>query len=1222
MATAGCIASLSAQEMRQGKPGMWPVSIDYKNAAPAYTGSGIKMINPSGVTVTLYDGSLLKSETDALGQTHVRYQQKYNGIPVENAILLQHVQNNKIKRQNGRWVMNYPAQMATTPSLTPAAAIEKAKQYSGATTFKWELPEEEAFLKKEQRNPNATFYPKADLVYYCGEEDITPAALKLAFKMDIYAHNPVGRSIIFVDAVTGKLLGKREMIHETDAPGTAVTGFSGTQTITSDNTGTHFRLRETGRGNGINTYNLQKTTNYGAAVDFTDADNNWNNVNANLDQYATDAHWGTEKTYDYYLTKHGRNSIDNAGMALNSYVHYSSNYFNAFWDGSRMTYGDGDAAHGNKPLTSLDVCGHEITHGVTERTSQLIYAYESGAMNEGFSDIFGTAIEAFARPGNTDWLIGGDFYTIRSMSNPNAYSHPDTYQGTFWYTGSGDNGGVHINSGVLNHWFYLLVNGGSGTNDHGTPYNVTGIGMDKAAAIAYRLNTVYLTSTSDYYEARTLGIQAAEDLFPGGDEITQTANAWTAVGLYAPTCDVATGLNTINVMDHTATIVWNSIPGATSYTVQYKLNTSTDWYNGGTIPDTTLGLGGLSTNALYDWRVRSNCNGTFSYAQFTTLPPICRVPAALSAIVVDTTATVSWSATIYGTSYTVQYKPAADTGWLTAGNTTGNTFYITGMMQNTLYDWRVKGNCAFDTSAYAQAQFTTNTPICATPTGLSVSYSPGLVTTLKWNAVPGATSYRVDLRWPGGNWGDSELDDVVTDTTISYTGFMSGMNLEWRVKAICPDNNGFYAQSTLSTPCPEATALTATGITGSAATLSWTGGGNSFYGYTVQTKLSTATSWSTWPSTSATTLTVTGLQSGKIYDWRVRRNCLNVNSTFVSGTQFTTLCNTPPAGLKYTTVSANSAVLGWNAVSGAVNYTLQYKKTTATSWTTVSAVATNSYTLTGLTANTGYQFQVQVNCTVGGSGYSSPLSFATYCTSSGNNSQEWIDYFKFGTMERFSGADAGGYFNAAATYSPLNVTIGTTGIAGIVSAAFSGATSRSERYAVYIDFNRNGNFTDAGERVTGPTAMSNNGYYNFAVNIPSTATPGITAIRVVMLRQPTTVTPCLTGSRGETEDYYLNLVAPAGIAPIYNTETVINEQKAEITVKPNPSNGLFTLSIPEHVDAVQYELISSTGTVLQKAPTGKTRTFTLDIRSRPNGLYFLQIYSARGRPELLKLVKQ
>src|SRR6185295_8143413 len=136
-----------------------------------------------------------------------------------------------------------------------------------------------------------------------------------------------------------------------------------------------------------------------------------------------------EKTYDYYLNKYGRNSIDNAGFALISLVHFSLNYNNAFWDGYEMVYGDGNASDGNKPLTALDVCGHEISHGLTSFTSGLVYSNESGALNEGFSDIMGTAIEFYARPAKADWLLGSDFFTIRSISNPNSYGQPDTYKG-------------------------------------------------------------------------------------------------------------------------------------------------------------------------------------------------------------------------------------------------------------------------------------------------------------------------------------------------------------------------------------------------------------------------------------------------------------------------------------------------------------------------------------------------------------------------------------------------------------------------------------------------------------------------------------------------------------------------------------------------------------------------------------------------------------------------
>lgn len=184
----------------------------------------------------------------------------------------------------------------------------------------------------------------------------------------------------------------------------------------------------------------------------------------------------------------------------------------------------------------MDIVGHEIAHGVTNYAANLVYSYESGALNESFSDIFGEAIENFAT-GSNDWQMGTDIGiggsgAIRSMNNPNAFSDPDTYQGTYWYTGTGDNGGVHINSGVQNKWFYILSVGETGTNDLGNAYNVSGIGIEKAAAIAYRNLTVYLTTNSNYSDARVGAIQSAIDLYGAGSaEEIATTNAWYAVGV-------------------------------------------------------------------------------------------------------------------------------------------------------------------------------------------------------------------------------------------------------------------------------------------------------------------------------------------------------------------------------------------------------------------------------------------------------------------------------------------------------------------------------------------------------------------------------------------------------------------------------------------------------------------------------------------------------------------
>ncbi|NBQ49007.1 MAG: M4 family peptidase, partial [Sphingobacteriia bacterium] len=314
-------------------------------------------------------------------------------------------------------------------------------------------------------------------------------------------------------------------------PGTAATKYSGTQTITCDLANNQHTLRETARGLGVETYNLFNTMNY-ALNNFTSTTSTWSL--STFDQGALDAHWGAERTYDYFLNIHNRNSINNAGFKLLSFVHYGTNYQNAFWDGQRMTYGDGGGSY--KIFTALDVCGHEISHGLTSNTSNLMYQNESGALNESYSDIFGASIENFARPSNWNWKIGEDLTNsgngLRTMANPNQFGDPDTYGGTSWYTGTADNGGVHTNSGVSNYWYYLLTQGGSGTNDIGNTFSVTGIGFNSASRIAFRALTVYYTPTTNYATARLLSIQAAKDLFGDcSNETIQTINAWHAVGI-------------------------------------------------------------------------------------------------------------------------------------------------------------------------------------------------------------------------------------------------------------------------------------------------------------------------------------------------------------------------------------------------------------------------------------------------------------------------------------------------------------------------------------------------------------------------------------------------------------------------------------------------------------------------------------------------------------------
>lgn len=270
-------------------------------------------------------------------------------------------------------------------------------------------------------------------------------------------------------------------------------------------------------------------------------------------------HWGISKTYDYYQEVHSRNSYDGNGSIIRNYYNYpqeligtAMNAFAIDQDGVvAMVYGNG--MHGTQqlahPMVNLDITAHEFSHLIVSRngTGGLNYQGESGALNESFADMFAVSVEFYAND-NPNWTIGEDVWYgtwnmpnyMRNLADPNAGpeptggQQPDTYEGTYWVDPASelDNGGVHINSGVGNYWFYLLSEGGSGTNDIGNSYSVEGITIQKAEQIAYAALMTGLTPTATYLDAYNATQQAAVNLYgEDSNEWQQVVNAWYAVGI-------------------------------------------------------------------------------------------------------------------------------------------------------------------------------------------------------------------------------------------------------------------------------------------------------------------------------------------------------------------------------------------------------------------------------------------------------------------------------------------------------------------------------------------------------------------------------------------------------------------------------------------------------------------------------------------------------------------
>lgn len=515
------------------------------------------------------DLQLLSTKNDELGYRHYRYQQTYKNIPIEGAIYLMHEKNNRTKKANGKLISNI--NIPTVPYVSEAAALQSALQYVGADVYAWEDATHQALIQQVEQCKEATFYPSGDLVIIDPEFGQNPENYKLAYRFDVYAIAPLSRQAVYVDAQNSAVLTSIERLHScTDVSASGNSNYSGTVNFTAcQENGTH-TLKSHINGVAQQVFNANNTLTIPEASPdpdmlFTDPDSFFE-----ADPTAVDVHFATQKTYEYFWDTHSRNSMDGEGTPLYSWVHYGNNHNNAAWTEEWMIFGDGDNDK-YSAWTSPDVVAHEMTHGITKYTSGLIYLEESGALNESFSDIFGEVVEAYIR-GNSDWIVGAEFTIqadkngIRNMSNPsdpNMFTtQPDTYLGNDWYTGAGDYGGVHYNSGVQNHWFYLLSEGGSGINDNGDSYNVTGIGMSKAAAIAYRNLTTYLISTAQYADARIGAIQSAIDLYgEGSEEALQTELAWSAVGVenvINPSCSVSDSLALVALYNSTDGANWTN----------------------------------------------------------------------------------------------------------------------------------------------------------------------------------------------------------------------------------------------------------------------------------------------------------------------------------------------------------------------------------------------------------------------------------------------------------------------------------------------------------------------------------------------------------------------------------------------------------------------------------------------------------------------------------------
>lgn len=460
---------------------------------------------------------LLESNSvDDLGRRQLRFSQHFNNVPVWAAELTVHMnESGGVDLLNGSFVPT-PKKLDTVARIDGAAAARLA-------------------LGQFLEYPGAVVNGPARAVIYPRE-----SGARLAWEVTVVTAIDQHWQIM-IDAVNGVELNRYNAVMTIAGNGSGADLFGITRNFGVWQQGNNFHLVDTSKQmfDPSSTPPSASTTRGGIVI--LDAGNQPGDPNrdqipqsqvtsttptAGWIPDAVSAAYGFSETYDYFLERHNRNSLDNRGGSILATVRVGQNFFNAFFVSGQqaMFFGDAEIFAG-----ALDVVAHELSHGVISNTSNLVYQNQSGALNESFSDIFGTLVQARTN-GQVEWVVGDQFTDrslLRDMKDPSSLTSPlgvpyPMRMSQFVQT-TQDNGGVHINSSIPNHAFYLYAEGLSGA-----------VGLEDAANVFYRAFTVHLTQRSQFIDARLAVIRSAEELFgAGSNQAVKAAEAFDAVEVFA-----------------------------------------------------------------------------------------------------------------------------------------------------------------------------------------------------------------------------------------------------------------------------------------------------------------------------------------------------------------------------------------------------------------------------------------------------------------------------------------------------------------------------------------------------------------------------------------------------------------------------------------------------------------------------------------------------------------
>lgn len=453
---------------------------------------------------------------DELGGVSVRLAQTLDGVPVFGGETFVHIsESGEIEGVKDH--LKADLAVDTTPRLQMHEGVELAVRGFGG----WD---------------QLTADPEAELVVL-RHEGADHLVWKVQLRRTLGSDDPT-MPLVFIDAHSGDEVWRYENLHTATGTGTAYYDGAVDIKVYKPSGDTNYYLEDPTRD--IGTFDMNNS--WSAADYVTDTNTAFTDSD---DQVAVQAHYAAEGVWDYFYKTHTYKGLDGAGgpgyidsltgtgTVISSFVNYGTGYANAYWDGSVMVFGGGDGYYFDNMATT-DITGHEMTHGVTTSLVGFTYYGESGALDEGYADIFGAMTERYLEGDSTDvWEIGEDCSMsgspVRDMSDPSSDGYTvDHYDDL--YLDPADSGGVHTNMGIPTLAFYLLSEGGNHPTYGGSV--MSGTGEDVASLIAFRALKKYLGADSDMEDARNAWLDAAADLYgAGGSHYKKVMKAWNLVGV-------------------------------------------------------------------------------------------------------------------------------------------------------------------------------------------------------------------------------------------------------------------------------------------------------------------------------------------------------------------------------------------------------------------------------------------------------------------------------------------------------------------------------------------------------------------------------------------------------------------------------------------------------------------------------------------------------------------